>query len=127
MPSRPSCQAIPCSCSNRTRQPKRREVTRPRTPGEERLRRPDEPEKDVAAGTRTLVVGAYLSRRRRAAAGKGARPASENLRSFEARLEEAVGLAAAIDLTVVESMIVAIASPTPATFLGKGKVEELAG
>src|SRR5215208_1263337 len=54
---------------------------------------PDETaEKDVAAGTRTLVVGAYLSRRRRAAAGKGARPASENLRSFEARLEEAVGL-----------------------------------
>ena len=46
-------------------------MTRPRAPGEERLQRPDEPEKDVASGTRTLVVGAYLSRRRRSGAGKG--------------------------------------------------------
>ena len=102
-------------------------MTRPRAPGEERLQRPDEPEKDVASGTRTLVVGAYLSRRRRSAAGKGARPAPDNPRSFEARLEEAAGLAAAIDLQVVESMVVAIATPTPATLIGKGKVEELAG
>ena len=102
-------------------------MTRPRAPGEERLQRPDEPEKDVASGTRTLVVGAYLSRRRRSAAGKGARPAADNPRSFEARLEEAAGLAAAIDLQVVEAMVVAIASPTPATLIGKGKVEELAG
>ncbi|MFL5123200.1 MAG: GTPase HflX, partial [Microvirga sp.] len=102
-------------------------MTRPRAPGEERLQRPDEPEKDVASGTRTLVVGAYLSRRRRSVAGKGARPAADNPRSFEARLEEAAGLAAAIDLQVVESMVAAIATPTPATLIGKGKVEELAG
>ncbi|MFL5225497.1 MAG: GTPase HflX, partial [Microvirga sp.] len=102
-------------------------MTRPRAPGEERLQRPDEPEKDVASGTRTLVVGAYLSRRRRSVAGKGARPAADNPRSFEARLEEAAGLAAAIDLQVVQTMVVAIATPTPATLIGKGKVEELAG
>jgi GTP-binding protein HflX len=105
-------------------------VTQPRTPGEERLQRLAEPEKDVAAGTRTLVVGAYLSRRSRSgrAGGPAAREAApRNPRSFEARLDEAVGLAAAIDLQVVESRIVTLASPTPATFLGKGKVEELAG
>ena len=101
-------------------------MTRPRAPGEERLQRPDEPEKDVASGTRTLVVGAYLSRRRRSLAGKGARPAADNPRSFEARLEEAAGLAAAIDLQVVEAMVVAIATPNPATLFGSGKVEELA-
>jgi GTP-binding protein HflX len=100
-------------------------VTEPRRPGEARLQRLAEPEKDVASGTRTLVVGAYLSRRRR---GRGAagEPAP-NPRSFEARLEEAVGLAAAIDLQIVDARIVTIASPTPATFLGKGKVEEIAG
>jgi GTP-binding protein HflX len=105
-------------------------VTQPRTPGEERLQRLAEPEKDVAAGTRTLVVGAYLSSRRRGAVKVGAGGAAEpppNPRAFEARLDEAVGLAAAIDLQVVERMVVTIASPTPATFLGKGKVEELAG
>jgi GTPase len=102
-------------------------VTEPRTPGEQRLQRLAEPEKDVAAGTRTLVVGAYLSRRRRAGAAGARTAAAENARSFEARLEEAVGLAAAIDLQVVQAMIATIASPTPATFLGKGKVEELAG
>jgi GTPase len=101
-------------------------VTEPRRPGEERLQRLAEPEKDVASGTRTLVVGAYLSRRRRGPAS-GAGEAHANPRSFEARLDEAVGLAAAIDLQVVDSRIVTIASPTPATFLGKGKVEELAG
>jgi GTP-binding protein HflX len=102
-------------------------VTEPRTPGEERLQRLAEPEKDVAAGTRTLVVGAYLSRRRRPGAGQVGASAPENPRPFEARLDEAVGLAAAIDLHVVERMLAIIASPTPATFLGKGKVEELAG
>jgi GTP-binding protein HflX len=104
-------------------------VTEPRTPEEERLQRLAEPEKDVAAGTRTLVVGAYLSRRRRGASQgtKGAAEPAPNPRPFEARLDEAVGLAAAIDLQVVERMVVTIASPTPATFLGKGKVEELAG
>jgi GTPase len=101
-------------------------VTEPRRPGEARLQRLAEPEKDVASGTRTLVVGAYLSRRRRAAPKAASEPAP-NPRSFEARLEEAIGLAAAIDLNVVDSRIVALASPTPATLLGKGKVEELAG
>jgi GTPase len=76
----------------------------------------------VAAGTRTLVVGAYLAR------GGGRTPApTDNPRPLEARLDEAVGLAAAIDLTVVEGVIVTLTALRPATYLGKGKVEELAG
>jgi GTP-binding protein HflX len=49
------------------------------------------------------------------------------LRSPEARLDEAVGLACAIDLAVVAAGIVPIESIRPATFIGKGKVEEIAG
>jgi GTP-binding protein HflX len=45
----------------------------------------------------------------------------------ESRLEEAVGLARAIELDVISSGIVPVSSIRPATFIGKGKVEELAG
>jgi GTPase len=48
-------------------------------------------------------------------------------RSPAARLEEAVGLARAIDLEVADSGLVAIAELRPATYIGRGKVEELAG
>lgn len=87
-----------------------------------------DPEKTIAAGTRTLVIGPYLTRR--AAAQKEARAEKDtpiNLREPQARLDEAVGLSAAIDLDVVTASIVSIAAPRPATFLGKGKVEEIAG
>ncbi|MBN9070784.1 MAG: GTPase HflX [Rhizobiales bacterium] len=47
-------------------------------------------------------------------------------RSPEARLEEAVGLARAIDLDVVHAAIVTVNEPRPATLIGSGKVEELA-
>src|SRR5689334_14914164 len=49
------------------------------------------------------------------------------VRDSEARLDEAKGLARAIDLTVVESLIAPIAQIRPATYLGKGKVEEVLG
>ncbi len=49
------------------------------------------------------------------------------MRSPEAKLDEAVGLARAIDLAVVEAGIVQISDIRPATYIGKGKVEELAG
>jgi GTP-binding protein HflX len=42
-------------------------------------------------------------------------------------LTEATGLAEAIDLVVVESAIIAVAAPRPATLFGTGKVEELKG
>lgn len=52
---------------------------------------------------------------------------SVGTRSASARLEEAVGLAAAINLEVAETGIVPIKSIKPATLMGTGKVEEIAG
>ncbi|HET9903068.1 MAG TPA: GTPase HflX [Xanthobacteraceae bacterium] len=48
-------------------------------------------------------------------------------RSISARLEEAVGLARAIDLEVVHAIAVVLGAVTPATYIGKGKVDEIAG
>lgn len=48
-------------------------------------------------------------------------------RSPDARLEEAIGLSAAINLDIVSSGIVRINNPKPATLFGEGKVAELAG
>jgi GTP-binding protein HflX len=64
---------------------------------------------------RALVVEPFLRR-------DGGRPG----RSPAARLEEAVGLAQAIDLDVADTSLVALAEIRPATYLGKGKVEEIA-
>jgi GTPase len=50
-----------------------------------------------------------------------------SLRSVEAKLDEAVGLARAIDLEVLESGIVPVGAIRPATYVGSGKVEEIAG
>jgi len=52
---------------------------------------------------------------------------SADSRTPEARLEEAVGLARAIDLTVVDSGLVTLNDIRPATYIGKGKVDEIAG
>jgi GTP-binding protein HflX len=48
-------------------------------------------------------------------------------RSPAAKLDEAIGLARAIDLAVEQSGIVMLNALRPATYLGKGKVEEIAG
>ena len=74
-------------------------------------------EREIAANTRAYVIGPYQQRRGQA---------DTNQRSFAARLDEAVGLAAAIDLTVVEPIQVMLTALRPATYLGKGKVEEIA-
>ncbi|MGR4865006.1 GTPase HflX [Caulobacter sp. LARHSG274] len=47
-------------------------------------------------------------------------------RDPKARLEEAVGLALALDLDVVETTIAPLRLVTPATLFGKGKIEEFA-
>jgi GTP-binding protein HflX len=78
-----------------------------------------EPEHEVAARTRTLVLGPYLTARAQKHDGE------ERLRQPQARIDEAVGLALAIDLTVVEGMIVPLSTLRPSTLLGKGKVEEI--
>lgn len=48
-----------------------------------------------------------------------------SLRDPEARLDEAVGLAEALDLEVRETLVVHLRQLTPATLFGKGKVEEV--
>ena len=58
---------------------------------------------------------------------KAAARAASSERDPAARLDEAVGLARAIDLDVAESGIVMLAAVRPATYLGSGKVEEIAG
>jgi GTP-binding protein HflX len=70
-----------------------------------------------------MVLEPWL--RRRPAAERAA--PGEAARSPAARLEEAVGLARAIDLDVVEAGLAPLADIRPATYLGKGKVEEIAG
>jgi GTP-binding protein HflX len=47
-------------------------------------------------------------------------------RSPDARLEEACGLAAALDLEVREAFVVTLRKLTPATLFGRGKVDEIA-
>jgi GTPase len=76
-----------------------------------------------AGSGRAIVIVPYLRRR---PAGKTL-PGAEGIRSPEARLDEAVGLARAIDLDVVEAGLVPLAEIRPGTYLGKGKVEEFAG
>ena len=71
-----------------------------------------------------IVIGPY---RRRPPARTPAGRGTANERIPTARLEEAIGLARAIDLDVVEVGIVPIGDVRPATYLGKGKVDEIAG
>ena len=71
---------------------------------------------------RAIVIEPHLRER-----SKATSRALRSQRSPEAKLDEAVGLAHAIDLDVVSSGIVPLADIRPATFVGKGKVEEIAG
>ena len=74
--------------------------------------------REGGASGRALVVGPYPRER----AGE-----RHDARAPAARLDEAIGLARAIDLEVVESGIAMLGELRPATYLGKGKVEEFAG
>jgi GTP-binding protein HflX len=73
---------------------------------------------------RVLVIGPYLRARR---GEDGAQPGLSDARDFEARLDEAAGLARAIDLVVAETVLAPISQIRPATYLGKGKVDEILG
>ena len=97
-------------------------MRRPPTPIDEVATRTsgaiDSRERVVASGTRTRVVCPQFTRARLGERGA--------LRSPEARREEAVGLARAIDLDVVGAETVLLAAIRPSTYLGKGKVEAVA-
>ncbi|MBB3771326.1 GTP-binding protein HflX [Angulomicrobium tetraedrale] len=66
--------------------------------------------------TRVVVVVPQLTRKA---------PEGDVRRTPQARLDEAVGLAMAIDLDVAASLIVGLAQVRPASYLGSGKVEEI--
>ena len=72
---------------------------------------------------RVLVIGPYLRVR---AGGADAQSETHVLRDSEARLDEAAGLARAIDLVIADAIIAPISQIRPATYIGKGKVEEIA-
>lgn len=73
---------------------------------------------------RVLVIGPYKRVRR---GDPDAPPIAHGVRDLDARLEEAVGLARAIDLTVTDAVIAPLSDIRPATYIGKGKVEEMIG
>jgi len=84
----------------------------------------DRPRSEGGTSTgRVIVIGPYMRMRR----GEADAQTDAAVRDSEARLEEARGLAAAIDLTVVDALIAPVAQIRPATYLGKGKVEEVLG
>ncbi|MBL4802545.1 MAG: GTPase HflX [Emcibacter sp.] len=76
---------------------------------------------DHVAGANVLVIHPHHKGRRSAKL-----KAVSSLRSPEARLEEAVGLCQALDLNVVQSILLQLSKLTPATYVGKGKLLELA-
>jgi len=71
---------------------------------------------DHADGVPTLVLHPFL---------KNASEGEAAVRLPEARLEEAVSLAEAINLDVIASLAVPVASIRPATYMGSGKVNEI--
>ena len=70
-----------------------------------------------------VLVPVLKNARASRAAQPEAAPAPQ--RSEEARLEEAIGLARAIDLKVVQGLIVQVSQPRPATLMGTGKIGEI--
>jgi len=76
---------------------------------------------------RAIVIEPWLKTSAHRNAAGGALGTQLGARSPEARLEEAVGLARAIDLTVVQAGLVTLGDIRPATYIGKGKVDEIAG
>lgn len=73
-----------------------------------------------------LVLVPVLGRDRKIVKGGETRVGRRLLHSPQDRLQEARGLAEAIDLAVVDARLVAVADPRPSTLLGSGKVIEIA-
>jgi GTPase len=79
----------------------------------------------VGSGTgRTIVIGPY---KKRIFGRQSNMHHDRTERSAVARLEEAVGLARAIDLDVAQSGVIALNNLRAATYIGSGKVDEIAG
>ncbi len=79
-------------------------------------------EETRAPRTRTLVLVPVWKRQVRV--GEKTKPFPQ-IHTPENRLAEAVGLAKAIDLDVIDATIVPLSEPRPSTLLGSGKVDEV--
>jgi GTP-binding protein HflX len=91
----------------------------PRKPPRKKSRQKEASAPDVTRDATKIVVVVPSLARGKDGAG--------STRNTQARLEEAVGLAAAIELHVVHAGVVILNQIRPATFIGSGKVEEIAG
>lgn len=80
------------------------------------------PEETRAPKQRTLVLVPVWKRQVRV--GEKTKPFPQ-IHTPENRLAEAVGLANAIDLEIIDAVIVPLSEPRPSTLLGSGKVDEL--
>ena len=80
------------------------------------------PEETRAPPSRVLIVVPVWKKQIRV--GEKARPFPQ-IHTPENRLAEAIGLANAIDLDIVDALIVPLSEPRPSTLIGSGKVEEL--
>jgi GTP-binding protein HflX len=89
-------------------------------------RRTGGPEEGIASRNYMRAVVLHPAMRDDGGAASVAGGLSETLPP-EARLEEAVGLAQAIDLEIASSGTVRLTRPRPSTLFGPGKVEELKG
>lgn len=80
-----------------------------------------------APAMRTLVLVPVLAQRtaRESGAEAPTQATVKAVHSPEDRLEEAIGLAQAIDLEIAGGHVVPVASPKPGTLFGSGKVEEI--
>ncbi len=72
---------------------------------------------------RAIIIAPWLKEN----AKRAGRVHDAAMRTPEARLAEASGLARAIDLNVVQEGLVTLSAIRPATYIGKGKVDEIAG
>src|ERR1700734_1844434 len=110
--SRRSCRPVRLRCSRRSKTA--RTLIEPSflgpSPG-----RVDDRERAAVTGVRDWVVCPNLAREQ-----------ADLARSPASRRDEAVGLARAIDLTVVGAETVSLNAVRPATYVGKGKVEAIA-
>ena len=89
------------------------------------MRGPRGPIDRIAKKTRALVLVPIRSSDAREERRAEASDEPRARRSSEARREEAIGLALAIDLDVVADLIVKVQQPRPATLIGTGKIEEI--
>jgi GTPase len=83
-----------------------------------------QPEETRAPKSRTLILVPVWKRQVRV--GDKAKPFPQ-IHTPENRLAEAVGLANAIELEIVDAFVVPLSEPRPSTLLGSGKVDEIKG